>query len=254
MSTFEQAGRGPWWGPRGGYMAHTEDSGRGRRRGHGHRHGGPGGPGGPGDFGREPRGGFGGSSGFGGSGGWEPRGFGPGFRPPFRGGRRAARGDVRASVLALLAEQPMHGYQIINELAERSHGAWRPSPGSVYPILQQLQDEALVRIEEIDGRRVVHLTDVGRVYVETHQEELSAPWEAVGGQPDEQTWELMNAVRAVTGAASQVAQVGAAGDVQRATEMLTDVRRRLYGILAGDPDEAAPTEQPADPAGDQAES
>ena len=233
----EQAGRRRRRGPRGGDPAHMEDGGRDRRRGHGHRHGGPGRPGDPGGLGWEPRG-----------------GFGPGFRPPFRGGRRAARGDVRASVLALLAEQPMHGYQIINELAERSHGAWRPSPGSVYPILQQLQDEALVRIEETDGRRVVHLTDVGRVYVETHQEELSAPWEAVGSQPDEQTWELMNAVRAVTGAAWQVAQVGDATDVQRATRMLTDVRRRLYGILAGDAaevDEAAATEQPTE-ADDQA--
>ncbi|MEN3358184.1 MAG: hypothetical protein V7637_2166 [Mycobacteriales bacterium] len=232
MTIHEHAGRGRRRGPHHGDPAHAEEGGHDRRRGRGHRHGGPGRPG-PDGFGWEPRG-----------------GFGPGFRPPFRGGRRAARGDVRASVLALLAEQPMHGYQIINELAERSNGAWRPSPGSVYPILQQLQDEALVRIEETDGRRVVHLTDVGRVYVETHQDELSAPWEAVGSQPDEQTWELMNAVRAVTGAAWQVAQVGDTTDVRRATQMLTDMRRRLYGILAGDADEAdeaTTTERPAQP-------
>jgi DNA-binding PadR family transcriptional regulator len=179
---------------------------------------------------------------------WDPRsGFGPGFRPPFRG-RKAARGDVRASVLALLAEQPMHGYQIINELAERSQGAWRPSPGSVYPILQQLQDEGLVRVEETDGRRVVHLTDAGRAYVEAHRDELAAPWEAVGGQPDEQTWELMSAVRAVTGAAWQVAQAGTPADLERATGLLTEVRRRLYGILAGGSEDG--TEDDTGPAGD----
>jgi DNA-binding PadR family transcriptional regulator len=200
--------------------------GPGPRRGHGHGHGG----GSP----------------------WDPRsGFGPGFRPPFRG-RKAARGDVRASVLALLAEQPMHGYQIINELAERSQGAWRPSPGSVYPILQQLQDEGLVRVEETDGRRVVHLTDAGRAYVDTHHDELAAPWEAVGGQQDEQTWELMSAVRAVTGAAWQVAQAGTTADLERATALLTEVRRRLYGILAGSTEDG-PDDSPEDraqPAGD----
>jgi DNA-binding PadR family transcriptional regulator len=137
-------------------------------------------------------------------------------------------------VLALLAEEPMHGYQIINELAERSQGAWRPSPGSVYPILQQLQDEGLVRVEETDGRRVVHLTTAGQAYVDSHRDELAAPWEAVGGQPDEATWELMSAVRAVTGAAWQVAQAGTTTDLERATSLLAEVRRRLYGILAGD--------------------
>lgn len=174
---------------------------------------------------------------------WDPRGgFGPGFRPPFRG-RKAARGDVRASVLALLSERPMHGYQIINELTERSQGAWRPSPGSVYPVLQQLQDEGLVRIEETDGRRVVHLTEAGQAYVEAHPEELAAPWEAVGAWPDESTWKLMTAVRAVTGAAWQVAQAGTPSQVERAAELLTEVRRRLYGILAEDVPEAG-----ADPA------
>jgi DNA-binding PadR family transcriptional regulator len=214
MSTYTYAGGAPWWASRGGWGAPMTGHGhRGRRR--------PGpGPGG------------GSGSGPGGWSPWDPRGgFGPGFRPPFRG-RKAARGDVRASVLALLAEQPMHGYQIINELAERSQGAWRPSPGSVYPILQQLQDEGLVRVEETDGRRVVHLTDAGRAYVEAHRDELAAPWEAVGGQPDERTWELMSAVRAVTGAAWQVAQAGSAAELERATAMLVDVRRRLYGILA----------------------
>jgi DNA-binding PadR family transcriptional regulator len=153
-------------------------------------------------------------------------------------------------VLALLAEQPMHGYQIITELTERSHGAWRPSPGSVYPILQQLQDEGLVRVEETDGRRVVHLTDTGREYVEAHGDELAAPWEAVGGRSDEQTWELMTALRGVTGAAWQVAQAGSLAQLEQASSMLADVRRRLYGILAEDgpagPDAGDDTPAPSD--------
>lgn len=229
MSTHTHVGNPPWWAMPGGWATHMSGHGHGRRRpGPGHRHGA-----------WSP---------------WDPRGgFGPGFRPPFRG-RKAARGDVRASVLALLAEQPMHGYQIINELAERSQGAWRPSPGSVYPILQQLQDEGLVRVEETDGRRVVHLTDAGRAYVEGHRDELAAPWEAVGGQPDEQTWELMTAVRAVTGAAWQVAQAGTAADLERATSLLTEVRRKLYGILAGDAaDPEAPEAAPDGAAGDPAD-
>ena len=93
------------------------------------------------------------AAGFGG-----PGGFGQGFGP----GRRAARGDVRAAILVLLAEKPSHGYQIIQELERRSEGAWRASPGSVYPTLQQLEDEGLVRAVEADGgRRVFELTDTG---------------------------------------------------------------------------------------------
>lgn len=164
---------------------------------------------------------------------WDRRG---GFGPGFRGrGRKAARGDVRASVLALLAEQPMHGYQIISELAERSNGAWRPSPGSVYPVLQQLQDEGLVRVEETDGRRVVHLTDAGREYVEQHADELTAPWEAVGAAHSTQTMDLMTSVRAVTGAAWQVAQAGTDAQQEQAARLLGETRRNLYLILAEDP-------------------
>ena len=121
--------------------------------------------------------GFGGS-GFGGS------GFGGlgGFPGPYGRGPRAGRGDIRAGVLVLLAEQPRHGYEIIRELAERSGGVWRPSPGSIYPTLKQLAHEGLVRADKGEGRRVFELTDAGRTYVEEHAEELAAPWDAVGGR------------------------------------------------------------------------
>jgi DNA-binding PadR family transcriptional regulator len=229
--SYPDAGRQRWW-PHEGRGAQTS----GGTRHHEHpRHHGPGG---------RRHGGHGRGGGFGP--GFDPRamgfgpGFGPGFRPPFRG-RKAARGDVRASVLSLLSEQPMHGYQIITELAERSGGTWRPSPGSVYPVIQQLQDEGLVRIEEADGRRVVHLTDAGREYVEAHAEELAAPWEAVGGGQDEVTGALLTAARGLAAAAWQITNAGTAADVEKATEVLTDARRRIYGILADSGPDDTPT-------------
>src|SRR5262245_44023429 len=102
----------------------------------------------------------------------------------FGAGRRAGRGDIRAAILALLAEEPKHGYQIIREIADRSEGAWTPSPGSVYPTLQQLTDEGLVRSSETDGKRVYELTDQGRAQAESRQGPL--PWEeAAQGADDE---------------------------------------------------------------------
>src|SRR4051795_11741623 len=101
----------------------------------------------------------------------------------FRGARRG-RGDIRAAILALLSEEPMHGYQIIRELSERSGGVWRPSPGSVYPTLQQLEDEELVRPETGDGgRRVFTLTDAGRE-AQSAAAGGPAPWEEVGAEGD----------------------------------------------------------------------
>src|SRR3954454_4068329 len=82
-------------------------------------------------------------------------------------GSRVGRGDVRAAVLALLAEQPMHGYQIIHEIEERSGGSWKPSPGSVYPTLQLLADEGLIRAEESNGRKTFSLTEEGRAEAES---------------------------------------------------------------------------------------
>src|SRR4029077_4932729 len=89
------------------------------------------------------------------------RGFGPGAGPYWRA-RKARRGDIRTAALLLLAEEPRNGYQIMQEVEERSGGAWRPSPGSVYPALSQLEDEGLIRSEEHDGRKVFALTDAGR--------------------------------------------------------------------------------------------
>src|SRR6201989_406520 len=103
-----------------------------------------------------------------------------GFGGPGRGGRgrRARRGDVRAAVLALLADRPMHGYEMIKEIEERSEGAWTPSAGSIYPTLQMLEDEGLIRGEDSDGKRRFTLTDTGRAEQDEKAEEV-APWDAV---------------------------------------------------------------------------
>ena len=149
-----------------------------------------------------------------------------------RSGGRANRGDVRAAVLALLAEQPMHGYQIISELDERTGGAWKPSPGSVYPTLQMLADEGLVRSEPEGGKNVFHLTDSGR---RTAAEGDSAPWDAVAG--DGATVDVRRTIAQLAMAFKQVTHTGTVDQVERATRILNDARKAIYGILAEDPSE-----------------
>ena len=150
-----------------GRMAARKAAGRAEREAAAGMAAGPGSAGGPGFPGGPP--------GFAGFGPW------PG-EPRMMRGPRAKRGDVRAAALALLAEEPMNGYQIIGEISERSDGVWRPSPGSVYPALQQLEDEGLIRAEAGDGgRRAYVLTDEGREYVAAHPDEVRAPWDIVAG-------------------------------------------------------------------------
>src|SRR5438309_3428666 len=113
----------------------------------------------------------------GGRGEWSGLAFGPGPRGPRGRGRKARRGDIRTAALLLLAEEPRNGYQIMQEVEERSEGVWSPSPGSVYPALAQLEDEGLIRSEEIDGRKLFVISDQGRALIEERGPEASAPWE-----------------------------------------------------------------------------
>jgi DNA-binding PadR family transcriptional regulator len=170
---------------------------------------------------------------------------GPGFGPPPwvgfgpRGGWRgpkARRGDVRAAILAVLAEQPMNGYQIIQEIAERSGGVWKPSPGSIYPTLQQLEDEGLVTADAETGRRTFTLTDEGRTYVAEHAGEVSAPWEAMTAAADDDETGLKPLLGQVAAAMWQILAVGTPDQQARAREALSELRRRLYAILAEDED------------------
>ena len=152
--------------------------------------------------------------------------------PRFGRMRKTGRGDVRTAALSLLAEQPLHGYQIIQEIAERSGGAWKPSAGSIYPALQQLADEGLVRAEESEGRRVFHLTETGRTYVSERQEELAAVWEDASDPAGDGMRELRDLVGQVAMAAMQVAQAGTDTQISAARQILTNTRRQLYRILA----------------------
>jgi len=154
-------------------------------------------------------------------------------------GPRARRGDVRAAALALLSEQPLNGYQIIQEIAERSGGVWRPSPGSVYPALQQLEDEGLIRAEAGDGgRRAYQLTEEGQQYVATHRDELRAPWDVVAGSAGGAALEMRRLVGQVAMAAVQVVSAGTDAQAAEARQLLTDTRKALYRILASDEESA----------------
>ncbi|MWV48873.1 PadR family transcriptional regulator [Rathayibacter sp. VKM Ac-2803] len=147
-----------------------------------------------------------------------------------RSGTRVGRGDVRAAVLALLAEQPMHGYQIIHEIEERSSGSWKPSPGSVYPTLQLLADEGLISADESNGRKTYSLTEAGRAQVAASG--TSAPF---AGEPEPVDFgALPKAGVELAQAAAQVGRSGTPDQIRKAITELEDSRRRLYAILAQD--------------------
>ncbi len=171
-----------------------------RSRGRGHR----GGPGGPGP--RGPRG---------------PRGRG-----------RAPRGDVRAAILLLLAEEPMHGYQLMQAIGERSGGRWTPSPGAVYPAISQLEDEGLVGVTAESGRKLVSLTESGRALVA--EEQLADPFAAFAGGEDRP--DLRELLMQLHGATRQVGMSGTAAQTEAAATILRDARRAMYLLLADGPE------------------
>lgn len=146
-------------------------------------------------------------------------------------GARMGRGDVRAAVLALLAETPMHGYQIIHEIEERSGGAWKPSPGSVYPTLQLLADEGLITATESNGRKTYSLTDEGTKQAEAATDK-SAPWEAQNAEHGGRKSALPKAGIDLAQAVGQVGRSGSAEQVAEAIAVLDDARRKIYAILA----------------------
>jgi DNA-binding PadR family transcriptional regulator len=160
--------------------------------------------------------------------------FGPGFGgPPFGPGRRAGRGDIRAAILTLLGEEPMHGYQIIQVISERSGGNWTPSPGSVYPTLQQLEDEGLIEPAASEtGRRVFTLTDAGREA--RAADSAPAPWDEAVGDADRELIELRDLVHQVMAATRQVAQAGTAAQIKGAQDVLRAARKGIYRLLAED--------------------
>lgn len=164
--------------------------------------------------------------------------FGPGFGPGPGGqrgrrGARARRGDVRAAILRLLAEEPRTGYALMQEIEQRSHGVWTPSAGSIYPALALLEDEGLVRAGERDGKKTFELTDDGRKAAEERADE-HAPWDTVRGEIDEDALALMHAAKQLGGAVLQVGQVGTPDQIREAKDILADARKRIFGLLAQD--------------------
>jgi DNA-binding PadR family transcriptional regulator len=152
-------------------------------------------------------------------------------------GPKVRRGDVRAAILDMLREEPMNGYQLISQIAERSGGAWKPSPGSVYPTIQQLEDEGLVEADDERGRRTLRLTDEGRAYVEQHPDELAAVWEPFGERredvrPGGEYAALKPEIGQVMAAVWQIVTTGTDRQRRDAINILIETRRKLYGLLA----------------------
>jgi DNA-binding PadR family transcriptional regulator len=167
----------------------------------------------------------------GGFGGWWP---GPPGGPGQPRGPKASRGDVRAAILALLREGPRNGYQIMSEIEERTNGAWRPSPGAVYPALQALADEELIAGEESGGRRTFSLTDAGREYVQHNPEMARGTWESAEQQEAWQVPGLFTEAARLGGGIMQISHAGTPAQVRAAERLLERTRRELYRILADD--------------------
>ena len=194
-----------------GFSGFGPGGGHGRRmRGFGFPQGFPFGGGGP-DFG--PGGPFGG----------------PGARGPRRGGR-GSRPNVRPAVLALLLERPMHGYEIIQELDSRTNGIWRPSPGSIYPTLQMLEDEGLIEPEAEAGRKSYRLTEAGRAEAETAAE--NPPWAQFTDDTMNQVQDFRDAAVGIMSALKQVGFTGTPEQREKALQVLNETKRKLYAILA----------------------
>jgi DNA-binding PadR family transcriptional regulator len=192
---------------------------RGRRRGHHPRRGGPRmGEDMPMHRGRGGRGPSRGSS----------RGAGRGS-----GRGRAPRGDVRTAVLMLLAEEPMHGYQLMQAIADRSDGRWTPSPGAIYPTINQLEDEGLVTVTAEAGRKLVTLTDAGREYVETRRATSIDPF--AGFASTEPATDLRALLEELHSATRQVARSGSEEQRTAAAKILAEARRSIYLLLADAP-------------------
>jgi len=159
------------------------------------------------------------------------------FGGPPRGRRsgrgRAPRGDVRAAVLLLLAEQPMHGYQLMQAIAERSGGRWTPSPGAIYPTISQLEDEGLVTVTAEHGRKLVTLTDAGRAHVEQGRGTWSDPM--AGDQDADAGPDLRGLMMGIPNAVKEIARTGTDAQRAEAARILTETRRSLYLLLADGP-------------------
>jgi DNA-binding PadR family transcriptional regulator len=161
-------------------------------------------------------------------------------------GPRVRRGDVRVAILAVLADEPLNGYQVIQEISDRTDGAWRPSPGSVYPTIAQLEDEGLLEGDDERGRRTLQLTDSGRAYLTEHEDEVAEVWAPFTRErqerPDRDDGEsgadfaaLKPELGRVMNAVWQIITTGTDDQRRAAIGVLVEARRALYQILADHP-------------------
>ena len=162
------------------------------------------------------------------------RGFGLGADASMGRGPRRGRGDVRTAALLLLLERPMHGYEMIQEIRDRSGDAWSPSPGAIYPTIQLLADEGLITTHDQDGKRVSSLTDAGRSAAEELASTKTAPWDEASNDAGERAPGLRQAIHGLLLATKQVAAAGTDTHRERITELLNETRRKIYALLASD--------------------
>jgi DNA-binding PadR family transcriptional regulator len=158
-----------------------------------------------------------------------PFGFGRG-----RGRARVGRGDVRLAVLGVVAEGPLHGYTIIQTIEERTDGVWRPSPGSIYPVIELLAEEGLVTVEKQKGQRTVTITDDGRAFVEENDDAINELFERLAEDTHGDHREIKGLFGGIIQASMQVMMTGSDSQVTQAKKILGDTKRSLYRILAED--------------------
>jgi DNA-binding PadR family transcriptional regulator len=143
---------------------------------------------------------------------------------------RMGKGDVRAAILTLLADEPMHGYQIIRKIEEHTDGAWKPSPGSVYPTLQLLADEGLVSVQTANERKVYSLTDEGREAADA----AHAPWAQTPPREHTGFSGLPKAGVDLAQVITHAMRTGSSAQQEQAVEVLDQARRKIYTILSQD--------------------
>ncbi|MEH6780065.1 MAG: PadR family transcriptional regulator [Rhodoglobus sp.] len=144
---------------------------------------------------------------------------------------RMGRGDVRVAILSLLAEESMHGYQIIREIDKRSNGAWKPSPGSVYPTLQLLADEGLIEAHEAEGKKTYTLTEKGHTEAQSSR---PAPWKDADTHDSTRPTALPRSAAKLAEAVVSIMRTGTPEQIDEAISVVDDARRKLYAILAQD--------------------
>lgn len=145
-------------------------------------------------------------------------------------GGRARRGDIQVAIMTLLKEQDMHGYQMIQELSERSGGAWNPSPGSIYPALQLLEDQGMLASEQLGGRRVFSLTETGRTHADMLPQQ--APWDEIAEESDPSR-RLRETFGGLMQALAQIGRAGTPSQIDETVDILAGARKRIYQMLAG---------------------